>query len=407
MPSDEISSIDRNERIRLVKEKLEVLTRKLNYLESSSPNKWEAGHVRSAVTELSAELSGLAAGQGEPSPLKMPRGEDGTRWNRFLVGSTKPRRRSLQGSRNPIYQVPRTGPVSSDEYRPYQPRRGPRFQSLKRAGRRFRFRKITAFLAIWVVFFAIGLYELTSINLIMLLWESLLDSLAAFAFLWSISGIARRSTPRRVLAVLVILSLVGIVYQNPAFVSGFGGNSFKQMYTSESDFFSSLGTTVGSSNPGGNSSNPVGQTTTSLPTSVELSNAPYDATDLFSVCANAAACNLNQKFYVGGTVGEVDNQNGNWMSCYQSQLYFSGCNSLTLIGANGQELINSGYWILWNWASQAAASHVPINQHFIAYCAGGGSVDQLHNLNLYDCVIMTCGAPNQYGNLICTYSAQP
>ena len=110
---------------------------------------------------------------------------------------------------------------------------------------------------------------------------------------------------------------------------------------------------------------------------------------------NAASANgafTGDEFYISGTVANIEqDSSGNYVAC-------AGIN-----GSSGCEFQVGGGMIIWNWASQTTAEHVPTsNATFVAQCVVGGF--QGENLNLNNCAIINLSASSS--NTITTSSSK-
>jgi AN1-like Zinc finger len=130
--------------------------------------------------------------------------------------------------------------------------------------RRLRVRKSYVFLLIWVVGFALGLYLDPGLSYITLIGISLLNTIVVSIFVFGIAGIIHRGIGHKVFGILLIMVLVGFLYQNPAVLGSINSPSIARLYSTEGSYIASIPASfqnAGSSNTG---SNPIGNIISSV-----------------------------------------------------------------------------------------------------------------------------------------------
>lgn len=121
--------------------------------------------------------------------------------------------------------------------------------------RRLRIRRSYVFLLIWVIGFALGLYLVPGPNYLILIGVSLFNTIVISIFVFGIAGIVHRGVGHKVFGVLLIMVLVGFLYQNPAILGNINGNSVAGLYSDEAAYVSSIPASFqssGTSNSGTN-----------------------------------------------------------------------------------------------------------------------------------------------------------
>jgi len=106
--------------------------------------------------------------------------------------------------------------------------------------RRVRVRRSYAFLIIWVVSFLLGLYLVPSTEVFYLLLVSLVDAMVVYTFVYGILGVRKRGFGHKAFGVLLILVLVGFIYQNPGVLSNINRSSVAGLYSDEVAYVSSI-----------------------------------------------------------------------------------------------------------------------------------------------------------------------
>ncbi len=102
---------------------------------------------------------------------------------------------------------------------------------------RLRVRWHYVFLIIWIAAFGLGLYLVPSTNVLQLMLESFLNASVFYLFFWGIAGIARRGAGRKVFAMLLLMFLAGMAYENQqAGLSDLSLTSVHGVYSSENAF---------------------------------------------------------------------------------------------------------------------------------------------------------------------------
>lgn len=101
---------------------------------------------------------------------------------------------------------------------------------------RFRVRWSYLFFGIWAIAFGLGLYLVPTTSLFYLVPLSFANALLVYLFVWGIAGIARRGIGRKAFGVLLILVLVGLVYQNSSVVSTLNFQSVGTAYEQEAAY---------------------------------------------------------------------------------------------------------------------------------------------------------------------------
>jgi hypothetical protein len=106
--------------------------------------------------------------------------------------------------------------------------------------RRTHIRNSHVFLIMWVFYFIIGLYLLPSLNIYFLLCESLFNAIISFIFIYGILGIKHWRIERKLFSVFLILLTIGMIYQNPSFITNINVNTIKNVYTYETTYLSNI-----------------------------------------------------------------------------------------------------------------------------------------------------------------------
>lgn len=103
-----------------------------------------------------------------------------------------------------------------------------------------RIRRSYVVLLIWVIGFALGLYLVPGLNYLTMIGVSLFNSLVISIFVFGITGIAHRGVGHKVFGVLLIMVLVGFLYQNPAILGNISETSVAGLYSNEAAYVSSI-----------------------------------------------------------------------------------------------------------------------------------------------------------------------
>ena len=154
----------------------------------------------------------------------------------------------------------------------YRPADSPRSRyrgrsSYSASGRRSRFRWTYLFLLLWVAAFLAGLLLVPGTNIYALLFESFFNGFVVFFVLWGIVGIARPGIGRKAFALLLMMLIGGLAYQNPGALPGIGPNSLRNIYDGETQAMAPY----------------------EAPQSADSSNSSSIATSLFASSATSAA----------------------------------------------------------------------------------------------------------------------
>jgi hypothetical protein len=105
---------------------------------------------------------------------------------------------------------------------------------------RFHFRKSYAFLTMWVTIFLVGLYLIPALNLYLLLGESFFNALVLFVVVYGILGMTHRGAGHKIFAVLLLLLIFGLAYQNQSAVANLNADSVMGVFQAESSYFSTI-----------------------------------------------------------------------------------------------------------------------------------------------------------------------
>lgn len=102
------------------------------------------------------------------------------------------------------------------------------------------------FLSAWMTIFLIGLYLVPAQNLYLIIGESFFNAIVLLAVVYGIVGITHRSAGRKILAVILILLIFGLAYQNQAVVTNLNANSIRAVFQTETSYISAFVTWVAS-----------------------------------------------------------------------------------------------------------------------------------------------------------------
>jgi uncharacterized protein YkwD len=128
------------------------------------------------------------------------------------------------------------------------------------------------------VAFALGLYLVPNSNVIQLMFFGLLNAAIVYFFVWGVAGIGERKTGRKVLAILMMMFLIGLTYQNreavPSYISL---SSISNVYVSENAY-------VANSSPPPSTTSPESTTITSF--GIQTSTTTSQGGNIFGGIAN-------------------------------------------------------------------------------------------------------------------------
>jgi hypothetical protein len=117
---------------------------------------------------------------------------------------------------------------------------GGSINSIRYKSRRIRIRNSYLFLILWVLSFIIGLYLIPNLNIYFLLGESLLNASISYIFIKGVLGITHRRIERKIFSVFLILLTLGMIYQNPSFITNINTNTIKNVYSYETTYLSDI-----------------------------------------------------------------------------------------------------------------------------------------------------------------------
>jgi hypothetical protein len=103
-----------------------------------------------------------------------------------------------------------------------------------------RFRRAYVFLLIWVIGFGLGLYLVPALSYPVIIGVSLFNTVIVSVFLYGILGIRHRGFGHKAFSVLLMLVLVGFLYQNPGVLNSINGPSVAGLYSNEASYFSGI-----------------------------------------------------------------------------------------------------------------------------------------------------------------------
>ena len=147
-----------------------------------------------------------------------------------------------------------------------------------------RVRRAYVFLLIWGTGFGLGLYLVPALSYPVIIGISLFNAAVVSVFLYGVLGIRHRGFGHKAFSVLLMLVLVGFMYQNPTVLNNINSSSVSALYSTEASYVSAI--------PGG----AQGVVSNLSP---PLVNAKW-AREFFG--------NLSSIRETGGTVGLTENQ---------------------------------------------------------------------------------------------------
>lgn len=252
---DVVSEPERlRERRAFIENRLAQLRRQLDVETSKrySSSKYEEGRIKDAIESFSSELAELN-GHHPPEPRESeskappPRSLGDNERPRWIAREPSARVRAEDRYGQDREETER---VRSAQYE--QRRLGIRsfFSRMKQ----IRLKKIYVYLMMSASIFGLGVYLVPSLDIIELAFISLFNGLVIFVVAYGIAGITRRGVGHKLFAVILILIVIGFLYQNPLLAKP--AVASKELIQSEGSYISALGNPVYNSNP--NSGNMLG-----------------------------------------------------------------------------------------------------------------------------------------------------
>ena len=96
-------------------------------------------------------------------------------------------------------------------------------------------------MAFWIAAFGLGLYFAPRTNIIELMAESFFNALIFYFFFWGIAGLARRGVGRKAVAVILLMFLIGVAYENQQTTLSYVSlSAMNEVYVSENTYLATL-----------------------------------------------------------------------------------------------------------------------------------------------------------------------
>lgn len=165
----------------------------------------------------------------------------------------------------------------------------------------------------WSAVFLLGLYLVPSFSIYLLLGEAFFNALVLFVVVYGILGITHRGVGHKSFAILLILLIVGLVYQNQASLRQLNTSTIQGVFQDESSYLTAMvawSANLSQSNPSSNSlsgSHTTGQNSNPLQFSGSTINATWVQQFIARVNSARQAQGL-QPLTVSGTLDQFAQQ---------------------------------------------------------------------------------------------------